>query len=137
MPWRGEAQYPQSCRFPHSQAAQCACGEHRKLSQARRPTSQEGSEILPGELHLGASARAASGVSWPFVIPIIRSLLVVVSELNVFRPFSGPYKTNTKLVVDTDRVLTGPVGFQRLQMIARWNFQIPKFRGCVQISQLP
>jgi hypothetical protein len=61
---------------------------------------------------------------------------VVVGEFNIFRPFSRPQETNTKLVVDPDRVLTGPVGLQRFQMIARRNLQITKFRAAFKYRNL-
>jgi hypothetical protein len=45
--------------------------------------------------------------------------VVVIDDFDVISPILLPYKTNAKLIVDTDAVLTAPVSLHWLQHISR------------------
>jgi hypothetical protein len=61
---------------------------------------------------------------------------VIVRYFNVDRTFGGPYETDSVLVVYSDRVLSFPIAFESLQVIARPGAKIVQAMGGVQHFQL-
>jgi hypothetical protein len=48
---------------------------------------------------------------------------MVINDLDRMNAVILPDKTDAPLIVDSDAVLIGPVSFQSLQPVARWNIQ--------------
>jgi hypothetical protein len=63
--------------------------------------------------------------------------MVVVGDFNVIRSILLPYKTNAKLIVDADAVLTPPRSFQRFQHISRWLAEIVEARSRIHPVKFP
>jgi hypothetical protein len=61
---------------------------------------------------------------------------MVIHNLNVFRTFSCPSKTDAELIIDTYAVLSGPAARQSLQPVAWRNSQIVEFPRPIQHRQL-
>jgi hypothetical protein len=61
---------------------------------------------------------------------------MVIHNLNIFRSFINPAKTEPKLVVDADTVLTRAISSENLQPIPRWVSQVIKDLGRVNHFQL-
>ena len=62
--------------------------------------------------------------------------LVIVGQLDIDRSFAGLDKTDPKLVVDADRILSGPVAFERLQPISGTRLQVAQQHRSIQIAKL-
>jgi len=62
---------------------------------------------------------------------------VIVHELYLRRPFVGPPKAKSVLVIDPNAELPFAFTFQRFQPVARWRAQ--EFKGLrrIQLHQLP
>ena len=61
---------------------------------------------------------------------------MVIHNLNILRPLRRPYKTNPKLVIDTDTVLTGTITLQCFEPIARRDTQVFQHTSEFQLLQL-
>jgi len=62
---------------------------------------------------------------------------VIVAKLDVVGIAVDESKTNPPLVVHGNRVLANSVAFQRMQTIARWNFQIVQTSCQIDVFKLP
>jgi hypothetical protein len=62
---------------------------------------------------------------------------MVVDDFDMRRSSLIPDETNSPLIVDPDRVLPLPVGFQRFKPIARWNTKVREHPGLIQKTKLP
>lgn len=61
---------------------------------------------------------------------------MIVDDLNIFRSILQPTKTDTKLVVYPNTELADSVAFERLQTIPRWNPEVVKTLGNLQLAKL-
>ena len=61
---------------------------------------------------------------------------MVVHDLDAVSSVGLPDKTDPPLVVDADAVLAVAVGFQCLQLVARWDAQAAEFRGGMDLNPL-
>jgi len=62
-------------------------------------------------------------------------LRVIVSYLDVLRLVVRPVETDAPLVIDADAVLTLPISFQFLKLIAGRREQVAQILGIVQVDQ--
>lgn len=62
---------------------------------------------------------------------------MIVNDLNVPRSFSRPYKTDSKLVIDTNAVLARTIFFKPLQPVSWRNAEIVKHSCAIEHRQLP
>ena len=60
---------------------------------------------------------------------------MVVGDLDVLRLFIFPVETDAPLVIDADAVLTLPISFQLLKLIAGRREQVAEILGIVQVDQ--
>ena len=56
---------------------------------------------------------------------------MVVSDLHILGAALAPYKTDTPLVVDPDRVLSFTVTAQLFEVICWWNAKVFQDNGCL------
>jgi hypothetical protein len=56
---------------------------------------------------------------------------VIIDDFNVIGSILLPYKTNTKLIVDADAVLTPPLSFQWFQHVSRRLPEIVQTGSCI------
>lgn len=63
-------------------------------------------------------------------------LLMIISNFNLRSISIFPFENNPKLIVYPNRVISFQIAFQRLKIISRWRFQIPKLPRFVNGIQL-
>jgi hypothetical protein len=56
---------------------------------------------------------------------------MVVDDFDMRRSSLIPRKTDAPLVVDTDRMLSLPIGLKRFQAIAGWHPKIAQYPGLI------
>src|SRR5438552_1989796 len=71
----------------------------------------------------------------PFLNIVVSS--VIIDNLHVCWAFARPTKTDAKLIVNPNAVLTSAITLQRLQAIARRRTQKVECMCCVKLRQLP
>jgi hypothetical protein len=59
---------------------------------------------------------------------------MIIHDFDIFGPCFRPPEAQTKLIIDTDAVLTRPVAFERLQSIAGWYAQVLQSACDLQLS---
>jgi hypothetical protein len=64
------------------------------------------------------------------------SSLMVINNLNIPRPVSGPNKANPVLVIDADRMLPLPVPGERFKMVTWGHPQILKLCSDIKLGKL-
>ena len=75
-------------------------------------------------------------MDWIESIFIHRSLPVIIDNFNIIRIASSPSKANAPALVDTDAVLSLPIGDKLLKMISGRNAQIIQRSGSIENLQL-
>jgi hypothetical protein len=71
-----------------------------------------------------------------FISGISFHLLVVVHDLDIFRPGRSPDEADAPLLVDPDAVLSSPAPSKCLEAVARGHTQVIERLGRVQEHQL-
>jgi len=60
---------------------------------------------------------------------------VIIHNLDLLRPARRPHKTDMKLIIDADAMLSGTFAFKAFQPIARRHAQIIEYCGNRQLAQ--